>query len=319
MFLNLKEKGIYKITCKINNKVYIGSTWQSFIKRFWQHEWELTNNRHKNQYLQNTWNKYGKEAFHFEILEIVTIKERLLEREDYWLNFYSSCNNEKGFNINPSATGGIQFTKESINKRKETFKATINTAMSYYYNIKSETIIIDDVPKKYRKIVESRLNSTAWNKGKTSKEIDYSFLKNVSKTITNKVIIARKKRQQVARNKSRGVIVYNCLGIKLGTFRSPIDLEEFSYQNPDYFPILPSNKGRNNIPLYVLKEQNIVNCCRGDSKHYKGLMFRYANSSLPVVPLTINDFTRNLKKITELYCRLKEQSLSENPGKNLEA
>ena len=42
--IELKEKGVYKITCKPTNKVYIGSTSQSFIKRFWQHEYELLKN-----------------------------------------------------------------------------------------------------------------------------------------------------------------------------------------------------------------------------------------------------------------------------------
>jgi group I intron endonuclease len=316
--LNLKERGIYKISCKSTNKVYIGSTWQTFFKRFCQHEWELNNNRHKNQYLQNAWNKYGSLNFIFEIIEIIKDKNDLLIREDYWLDYYTSHNKDFGFNINPKATGGIQFTKESLLKRAKTYKKFINEALVYYYDVKSDKISINDVPKKYIKVVQSRLQFVVWNKGKFGHDIDYSYLKGVPKTITKKVIESRKQNQETARNKNVGILIYNCMGELINEFRCPQDIEEYSIKNPNAFPILPSNKGRNNIPIYVLKHQNIINCCRGDSKHYKGLIFRYKNSELPVEPLTLSDFKRNKKVTVEIYCRLKEQSLSENSGKKLE-
>jgi len=155
-------------------------------------------------------------------------------------------------------------------------------------------------------------------KGKFGHDIDYSYLKGVPKTITKKVIESRKQNQETARNKNVGILIYNCMGKLINEFRCPQDIEEYSIKNPNAFPILPSNKGRNNIPIYVLKHQNIINCCRGDSKHYKGLIFRYKNSELPVKPLTLSDFKRNKKVTVEIYCRLKEQSLSENSGKKLE-
>lgn len=63
--------GIYKIVNNINGKVYIGQTKQPFIKRFMHHRWQLRNNKHDNRWLQNAFNKYGEDAFSFEIVEFI--------------------------------------------------------------------------------------------------------------------------------------------------------------------------------------------------------------------------------------------------------
>ena len=55
----MKKFGIYKITCKVNNKIYIGSTEVCFKQRFTKHKQRLRNNYHENDYLQKSWNKYG--------------------------------------------------------------------------------------------------------------------------------------------------------------------------------------------------------------------------------------------------------------------
>lgn len=60
--------GIYKITCLVNNKSYIGQS--TSIKRRWAtHKRELASGIHYNRYLQNAYNKYGKDNFTYEILE----------------------------------------------------------------------------------------------------------------------------------------------------------------------------------------------------------------------------------------------------------
>jgi Uri superfamily endonuclease len=41
-------QGVYKITNIIDNKIYIGSTNQTFLKRLTQHYLELRKNNHKN-------------------------------------------------------------------------------------------------------------------------------------------------------------------------------------------------------------------------------------------------------------------------------
>jgi len=54
-----KKSGIYKITCLVNNKIYVGSTCD-FNRRFNAHRNLLKNNKHYAIYMQNAYNLYGK-------------------------------------------------------------------------------------------------------------------------------------------------------------------------------------------------------------------------------------------------------------------
>lgn len=80
------ECGIYKISNTANGKVYYGST-KCFRKRASQHFSDLKNKRHTNILLQRAFDKYGEDAFIFEVVETVEKdKEKLLEREQHFLN-----------------------------------------------------------------------------------------------------------------------------------------------------------------------------------------------------------------------------------------
>jgi group I intron endonuclease len=54
--------GIYKITNKINNKCYIGSS-VNILERFKSHRNKLKSNKHINNYFQNAYNKHGINNF----------------------------------------------------------------------------------------------------------------------------------------------------------------------------------------------------------------------------------------------------------------
>jgi group I intron endonuclease len=79
--------GIYAIRNNINNKVYIGSTADryGFKARWKSHRTALRSNKHHNDYLQKSWNKYGEGAFTFEIIEECSKKD-CLEREQHYLD-----------------------------------------------------------------------------------------------------------------------------------------------------------------------------------------------------------------------------------------
>jgi hypothetical protein len=108
--------GIYIIKNKINNKVYIGSTTRNFIKRWSIHKVLLRKNKHHSLRLQNSWNKHGENNFSFEVLEIIENKEIIIERENYYLNFYKSYEKQYGYNICKTAhkdpMTGVSIKKE---------------------------------------------------------------------------------------------------------------------------------------------------------------------------------------------------------------
>jgi group I intron endonuclease len=118
-----KEPGVYTITNKINNKIYVGSTTGSITKRLREHITDLSRNIHQNKYLQRSYNKYGKENFIFEKLEDYEV-ELCISMEKYWINMLDSKNPERGYNINDPVLGrhGIRHAQESIEKAKNTMK-----------------------------------------------------------------------------------------------------------------------------------------------------------------------------------------------------
>ncbi|MCA6430274.1 MAG: GIY-YIG nuclease family protein [Cytophagales bacterium] len=79
------QTGIYKIEC-IDGRCYIGSTTQSFRKRWLKHISQLSKNKHHSKYLQNIYNKHGIEFFSFSILEVVEDKAEIIGKEQYWID-----------------------------------------------------------------------------------------------------------------------------------------------------------------------------------------------------------------------------------------
>lgn len=92
-----KQTDVYAIRNKTTGKVYIGSTITSFNKRWSYHIYRLNKNKHINIFLQRAWNKYGKDNFIFEIIEICSTNVR--ERELHWIKCYSSTNMTFGYNL----------------------------------------------------------------------------------------------------------------------------------------------------------------------------------------------------------------------------
>jgi group I intron endonuclease len=88
--------GIYCIKNIINNKVYIGSS-INLNGREYKHFWMLKKNKHDNQFLQNSFNKYGEKSFVFEVLEECH-PELLINLENY--HIIKNKSNEISFGYN---------------------------------------------------------------------------------------------------------------------------------------------------------------------------------------------------------------------------
>ena len=118
----IKIIGIYSITNKINNKKYIG--YSIDIKRRWAtHKRNLKNNKHENDHLQKAYNKYGENAFKYQIVEECT-QEELKNKEKYWIAFYDSKNN--GYNMSEGGDGILNPTEDVRKKISEALKGEKN-------------------------------------------------------------------------------------------------------------------------------------------------------------------------------------------------
>lgn len=97
------EAGVYQIKNNKNNKIYIGST--KNLKTLNGLKFMLENGGGTNKKLQKDWSHFGKDAFSFEILEILkkkddlyyNEKEALEKLEEKWLEQLQPYG-ERGYN-----------------------------------------------------------------------------------------------------------------------------------------------------------------------------------------------------------------------------
>lgn len=104
--------GIYKITNKINGKIYVGSSCD-IVRRWRDHKSHLKRGVHRNIYLQRAVAKDGIDNFIFEILEEVE-SENLLIEEQKLLDFLKPFG-DNGYNISKIAGSpmkGVSHTEE---------------------------------------------------------------------------------------------------------------------------------------------------------------------------------------------------------------
>ena len=118
--------GIYKITNKINNKVYIGQScnieqrWKEHRSRPYQIKAEQY-----DSYFYKSVRKYGLDNFNFEVLEECTLEE-LNDKEIKWIQFYNSTDNSKGYNLQPGGHSSIplKISQEIANQIIEILQTT---------------------------------------------------------------------------------------------------------------------------------------------------------------------------------------------------
>jgi group I intron endonuclease len=112
--------GIYRIYNTVNGKSYIGKDVR-FPVRVRQHFKGLEEGLHYNTHFQRSFDKYGREAFQFELIEKCE-KEELAEREKHHINSYNSL--EKGYNMTAGGDGttGRKWTKKQYETMKVKMK-----------------------------------------------------------------------------------------------------------------------------------------------------------------------------------------------------
>lgn len=156
---------IYKITNKVNNKIYIGKTTKTIEYRFSVH---IKNaKKHINRYLYDAMNCYGYENFYVE--EIEECDESILnEREIFWIKYYNSTDPKIGYNMTIGGDGGDTWTN---NSHKE-----LTIKKSYETKIKNGSMLSKEDKDKLRKIKEREREKLKKIKEDKDKEILLKFM-----------------------------------------------------------------------------------------------------------------------------------------------
>lgn len=146
---------IYKITNKVNGKIYIGKTKRTSHIRWIEHIRDSKNYPQKNIPLHKAIQKYGVDNFLCEILEDNIPLDNLNKKEKAYIKKYKTTNSNLGYNCTQGGDGGTVYSKLSENDVKE-IKAILQ-------NI-NNTLSLDEISKSY---MVSKNTISLINTGKT--------------------------------------------------------------------------------------------------------------------------------------------------------
>ena len=94
---------IYAIVNQTTRDMYVGSA--VAVNRRWSaHRRALVKQSHHSSRLQRAHDKYGETHFDWEIIECVADKSKLIEREQFWINFFAPAYNGRPVANSPLGT-----------------------------------------------------------------------------------------------------------------------------------------------------------------------------------------------------------------------
>ena len=152
--------GIYKITNKINGKIYVGQS-NCIQRRFAQHKSPYEQQRFSNKPLYKAFKKYGIQNFSFEVIEQCS-QEQLNTREKFWIKTLHSLCHQNGYNI---TAGGDGPQDDNHPKHKLTREDVIDIRKRYARHQRCK-----DVQALYKNKIGHSGFSKVW-KGETWKDI----------------------------------------------------------------------------------------------------------------------------------------------------
>ena len=121
--------GVYAILNTVNDKMYIGSS-VDIARRWIKHKHELRKGTHHCQPLLRAINKYGLDVFSLEIIEYASDAEKLITKEQMWLDFFKPAYN----------TCKIAGTVRGI-KRSETTRQKLSAALKGNTNARGKIVL----------------------------------------------------------------------------------------------------------------------------------------------------------------------------------
>lgn len=331
---NQNRFGIYQIKCIPNRRVYIGQAARPFIRRWMEHQGDLFKKRH-NPYMQNSFNKYGIDAFEVEVLEYlpeeleklnrlrllsqIQHKELITYEESQkifdWLNekevFYIKQHREKYgyksvFNSNDGGTGQNptpELRKKISNSLKELYDScpekviAISKRMKELYNNPEEREKMSKILKKAYQGIKLKEKISQIRKGKPKSEKHKSFLRKASQKRYSKQEEHDKLSKVMRESRAKGIGREN---ISLGQKRRFANPEERKRVSESEKGKLVSQKTRE-LNRKKAKEQ-------WNDEHYRNYMRKiyypsYERRALDDILYNIYLFKPSLKKksITEKW------------------
>ncbi len=159
---------IYKITNKINGKMYVGQTIGSIYDRWCGHRSETTRKIKYPLYLAFT--KYGVENFIIDTIEVLPIdatQEDLDNREKYWISTLQTVS-PRGYNLSPGGQKGrgrvsketrLRMSLAKIGKKRKSYSEETRRKLS----IANKGKKLSEEHK--AKVTANFKGRTPWNKG----------------------------------------------------------------------------------------------------------------------------------------------------------
>lgn len=126
---------IYSILNKNNGKIYVGQT-INVSDRFSKHKSELNNQHHHNSHLQSAWNKYGEDAFEFNVLEYCS-DDKLNDNEIWWIDFFNSTNQDIGYNLRSGGNSNFIVSDKTRKKLSEINSGENHWNYSKHHSLKT--------------------------------------------------------------------------------------------------------------------------------------------------------------------------------------
>ena len=110
---------IYKITCLLNWKVYIGFTTNSLKERKRLH-FKSAFLENSNQYIHRAFRKFGSQCFVWEIIDTAATTDELKQKEIYWIDQYGSSDCVFGYNMTLGGDGMVGYRWNTAQKKNRT-------------------------------------------------------------------------------------------------------------------------------------------------------------------------------------------------------
>jgi len=115
---------IYKITCLVNKKIYIGQTKNKIEKRLNYHKWSARRQKMSCPKLEKAINYYGADNFVIEQLANTETREEADLLEEEYISKYDSI--KLGYNIQSGGTGGNRVIVGSKNPNAKLTDQQVN-------------------------------------------------------------------------------------------------------------------------------------------------------------------------------------------------